>query len=93
MNMSRDNMAIKKQNGDISFLIKIINNLLEKYKMNVKARVDLNNTCFILTDGDFSATIGYNSYTENLKIEITNSTNYEFEDDLRKELEEIMILT
>ena len=94
MNLIAEGMPINKQGGDIGFLIKIINNLLEKYKnMQVEARKDFTCTKFILRDGAFSATIAYHINDEILKYEIYGAENWNFREDLEKELEEVLMFT
>ena len=94
MNLIAEGMPINKQGGDIGFLIKIINNLLEKYKnMQVEARKDFTYTKFILRDGAFSATIAYHINDEILKYEIYGAENWNFREDLEKELEEVLMFT
>lgn len=94
MNIKVEEMPIKRQGGDIGFLIKIVNNLLEKYKnMQVEARKDFTCTKFILRDGAFSATIAYHINDEILKYEIYGAENWNFREDLEKELEEVLMFT
>ena len=94
MNLIAEGMPINKQGEDIGFLIKIINNLLEKYKnMQVQALKRDISTTFILKDDTFKATIIYYMEHEILKYEISNAENWNFRKDLEKELEEVLMFT
>ena len=92
MKLKIEEMSINKQSGDIGFLIKIINNLLEKYdNMEVKDDSSSYTTVFKLSEGLISATIKYNKSKEELEIEICNDKNFQFETDLKQELKELSI--
>ena len=75
------------------FLIKAVNNILAKYKNMRVVDIDKSyNTSYItLKNGNFKTVVGYDNFSQTLKVEISNAVNLDFRNDLEKELEEVLI--